>query len=233
MEKIKLAVLCLALNSILSFALVGDSSASSNYNKPRKLGVFKITYYYIVSENDFPGTPKDVPIRNRTGKVLARVNKKFNDALAIEGTGQLTDGRTISYVAYVDGESRYAVSKMPWGYGLGTCDLKPFKTIAVDPRVIEPGSVVQIDETVGMRMDDGTIHDGLWIAEDVGSAIKGKHLDLFVGTKDEGSLFSRNKIRRWDHMHVTLVSAPHPPRGLSCLHGGNWTIWSLMPSWEF
>jgi 3D (Asp-Asp-Asp) domain-containing protein len=31
-------------------------------------------------------------------------------------------------------------------------------------------------------MPDGSVHDGYWYASDVGSAIKGKRIDLFTGS---------------------------------------------------
>ena len=36
-------------------------------------------------------------------------------------------------------------------------------------------------ETVGMRMADGSIHDGYWYASDTGGAIKGQKIDLYTG----------------------------------------------------
>jgi len=45
-------------------------------------------------------------------------------------------------------------------------------TIAVDPSIIPLGSIVYID---GMR----------YVAEDVGGAIKGNHIDVFVGSHEE------------------------------------------------
>jgi 3D (Asp-Asp-Asp) domain-containing protein len=41
--------------------------------------------------------------------------------------------------------------------------------------------VLFIKETVGMKMPDGTVHDGFWYASDVGRAIKGLRVDLFTG----------------------------------------------------
>jgi 3D (Asp-Asp-Asp) domain-containing protein len=47
--------------------------------------------------------------------------------------------------------------------------------------LIAPRSVLFIKETVGMKMPDGTAHDGFWYASDVGGAIKGARIDLFTG----------------------------------------------------
>ena len=55
------------------------------------------------------------------------------------------------------------------------------RTVAVDPKVIPRHSVLFIKETVGLKLPDGTIHDGYWYASDVGGAIKGARIDLFTG----------------------------------------------------
>jgi 3D (Asp-Asp-Asp) domain-containing protein len=61
------------------------------------------------------------------------------------------------------------------------CKLAPMRTAAVDPSVFPRHSVLFIKETVGMKMPDGTLHDGFWYASDVGRAIKGLRVDLFTG----------------------------------------------------
>lgn len=62
------------------------------------------------------------------------------------------------------------------------CAVSPMRTLAVDPKVIPRRSIVFIEETVGMVMPDGRLHDGLWYASDIGGAIKGKKVDLFTGS---------------------------------------------------
>jgi 3D (Asp-Asp-Asp) domain-containing protein len=61
------------------------------------------------------------------------------------------------------------------------CRLAPMRTVAVDPRVFPRHSVLFIKETVGLKMPDGSAHDGYWYASDVGGAIKGARIDLFTG----------------------------------------------------
>ena len=55
------------------------------------------------------------------------------------------------------------------------------RTVAVDPRVIPRRTKLFIRETVGLRLADGSIHDGYWYASDTGGAIKGEKIDLFTG----------------------------------------------------
>jgi len=60
----------------------------------------------------------------------------------------------------------------------------PYRTIAVDPKVIPYGSVVYIPE-----------YKALFRAEDTGSAIKGKRIDIFLPNEDECKEFGRKNIR--------------------------------------
>ena len=55
------------------------------------------------------------------------------------------------------------------------------RTVATDPRYIPRRTRLFIRETVGLRMADGSIHDGYWYASDTGGAIKGQKIDLYTG----------------------------------------------------
>jgi 3D (Asp-Asp-Asp) domain-containing protein len=61
------------------------------------------------------------------------------------------------------------------------CRVVAMRTAAVDKALIPRGSVLFIKETVGLKMPDGSKHDGYWYASDTGGAIKGKRIDLFTG----------------------------------------------------
>ena len=55
------------------------------------------------------------------------------------------------------------------------------RTVAIDPRVVPRRTRLYIKDTVGMRLSDGTLHDGFWYASDTGGAIKGSKIDLYTG----------------------------------------------------
>jgi 3D (Asp-Asp-Asp) domain-containing protein len=55
------------------------------------------------------------------------------------------------------------------------------RTLATDPRVIPRRTRLFIRETVGIRLPDGTLHDGYWYASDTGGAIRGQRVDLYTG----------------------------------------------------
>jgi 3D (Asp-Asp-Asp) domain-containing protein len=61
------------------------------------------------------------------------------------------------------------------------CKVVAMRTVAIDSNLIPKRSILFIKETVGLKMPDGSIHDGYWYASDTGGAIKGKRIDLYTG----------------------------------------------------
>lgn len=177
--------------------------------------VLRNTYYYVVLEREHAQEPADAQILDMKGEVLARVSPKFKHAVDIEGTGRLLDGRVINFAGRVNGETRYLIAHSRYGYGVGTCALVPFRTVAVDPNVIALGSRVYIAETDGMRLPGGRRHNGIWLAEDIGSAIVHDRVDLFVGDGDQGRILTAAGIENLSPLHVSVVSEPGSD---SCVH---------------
>jgi 3D (Asp-Asp-Asp) domain-containing protein len=104
-----------------------------------------------------------------------------------------TDGAAIELTseqqALMDGDARWSASARLYHAGGGGatgndslgCRPVAMRTVAVDPRYIPRRSVLFIRETVGMRLADGTLHDGYWYASDTGGAIRGQKIDLYTG----------------------------------------------------
>jgi len=92
------------------------------------------------------------------------------------------------------------------------CRVVAMRTAAVDKNLIPKGSVLFIKETVGLKMPDGSTHDGYWYASDTGGAIKGKRIDLFTGF----SASSMNPLRALNLASLTAVKVGDfkgcPPR---------------------
>lgn len=67
--------------------------------------------------------------------------------------------------------------------GLDSLGCRPIamRTVAVDPNVVPRRTRLFIRETVGLRLSDGSTHDGFWYASDTGGAIKGDKIDLYTG----------------------------------------------------
>jgi 3D (Asp-Asp-Asp) domain-containing protein len=72
------------------------------------------------------------------------------------------------------------------GRGIGAhdalgCTVAPMRTVAMDPAVIAPHSIVYVKQTDGLPLRDGTVHDGYWYVSDLGGAIRGHKIDLYTG----------------------------------------------------
>lgn len=81
------------------------------------------------------------------------------------------------------------------------CKVVAMRTAAVDRTLIPRRSVLFIKETVGLKLPDGSLHDGYWYASDVGGAIKGQRIDLFTGF----SATSMNPLKALNLATLTAV----------------------------
>lgn len=125
---------------------------------------FQITHYTYAREDD--------PIHRNSPKIAAPgLNEKYRASflgkkygVGMQGTGLAENGKYIRWA----GGGRYA-------YGVGGAYAKvdkPYQQIAIDPRVIRKRSEVVVEPYR---------NKGLMSADDVGGAIKGNHIDVFVG----------------------------------------------------
>ncbi|MDX2088087.1 MAG: 3D domain-containing protein [Kofleriaceae bacterium] len=123
-------------------------------------------------------------------KPLAQVSKEFAAQLTLQGTGLLKDGRVINIWGHCSCERSpcFKVTPTKWGTSGTGRPLQPFRTVAVDPKVIKLGSLLYVPLLEGRTMPGrspwgGFVHDGCVVAEDTGGGIDGNQLDLFVGRK--------------------------------------------------
>jgi 3D (Asp-Asp-Asp) domain-containing protein len=185
---------------------------------PKPIGDFSITFYYVVTEEEVvPKKPPVVANDNQVGpnqidksdaelasmvvqdqvtlyesgcKPIADVSRDFASALALQGTGKLKDGRVVNIWGHCAcGHSPcFKVTAAQWGTGGSGRQLQPFRTVAVDPKMIKLGSLLHVPFLEGRLMPGrapwgGYVHDGCVVADDVGGGIKGTQLDLFVGRR--------------------------------------------------
>jgi 3D (Asp-Asp-Asp) domain-containing protein len=121
---------------------------------------------------------------------IAEVSKEFASQLALQGTGKLHDNRVLNIEGACSCEHTpcFKVTETAWGTAGNGKPLQPFRTVAVDPRVVKLGSLLYVPLLAGRLMPGrapwgGYIHDGCVEAEDTGGGIDGNQLDLFVGRK--------------------------------------------------
>jgi len=169
----------------------GDETAAPDLPPGAEIGPFQLTYYWVAAQADHPGRPTATLYDPRC-EVLAMVSEDFADAIALEGTGRLDDGRLLNY----DGPCRCpsspcffeADARHPWGYGVQNLALAPYRSVAVDTKVLSIGTPIWIAELDGVTMPGeapwgGFVHDGCVVPMDVGGGIRGAHIDFFVGLR--------------------------------------------------
>lgn len=119
----------------------------------------------------------------------------------------LTDEQEALLAADPDWRARATLYHAGGGGATGNdslgCRPIAMRTVATDPRVIPRRTRLFIRETVGMRMPDGTRHDGYWYASDTGGAVKGAKVDLYTG-HGRGSM---QPAMRWNTRTLTIQNA--------------------------
>lgn len=178
---------------------------------PKKLGRVLVTFYWTLDETAprYRGKASAV-LEDVRGRVLAHTSKRFRRDLIMEGSGLLRDGRTIVYDRKVDGENRFRLGRSQYGEGQLGCALIPYRTVAVDPHFVELGSTLSIPQLKGAHLPDGTIHDGIFVADDRGH-FRGSHIDIFVGSGLKGARpFVRKGYGSRSHVKVYLVEDDTP-----------------------
>ncbi|HEY1813489.1 MAG TPA: 3D domain-containing protein [Kofleriaceae bacterium] len=161
-----------------------------------------LRFYWLSFEDEYDGPPTIiaplkgplklkpnpfVEIYTPEGFFFARVPELFASRLRLEGSGMMEDGRLVNYsgacpFGYGTCFEQIDRREFPFGRGAGTRPLIPFKSVAVDPRVVPIGEPLYIPEFDGLVLPDGSIHDGCVRADDTGGGIKRRKLDFFVVT---------------------------------------------------
>lgn len=116
---------------------------------------------------------------------------------------------------------RFKVSKAPYGNGVGGHQLVPFRSIAVDPSQIAIGSLLYIPQARGtaITLPSGQqlVHDGYFYAVDVGNAIRGNHIDTFIGA-NRTNPFSYVTSSANGTFSAYLVNDPNLTAAMRALH---------------
>ncbi len=154
--------------SLSSFTVTAqcDGRTTSATITPKTVAQYKssfyITYYWVALEEDYKGSKVAVPELGGNA-----YKKDFLDSVRMEGSGKGLDGKYISYYNGV-----YAYRKPTTSTGTTPT---AGRTIAVDPYYIPEKVSLNRKGTVDIQ------NVGLREAEDIGPAIKGFHIDVFVG----------------------------------------------------
>jgi 3D (Asp-Asp-Asp) domain-containing protein len=150
---------------------------------------FALTYYVVSLRPK--SDPSQVTIRDCAGNFLTSASYAWRDDAVMQGTARFTASDGTSKT--INAGSGCWVSlpySQRWGLGVSNpatgkaFELRPFRSIAVDPTVLKVGSWYYVKELDGVQMPypaSTMKHDGCVRAVDVGPAIKGRHIDFFSG----------------------------------------------------
>ncbi len=167
--------------------------------KAQDLGQFKITFYWLVEEDNYQGK-KTNPLYTPDGKLVGRFTSQFIKDFHVESCAMLSDGRIISYLK---GSNHCQLVDLPIGANGYT--LTELRSVAVDPTVIPIGSALFIEDAADVPIADSQVHDGIFYAQDVGSAIKGNRIDVYLGPKSNMDLFRSTAMCRSGDVVVYLL----------------------------
>jgi 3D (Asp-Asp-Asp) domain-containing protein len=162
---------------------------------------YRNTYY------DFPAEhagEKKATVFDGQCAPIAQVTQAFHDAVCLQGSGRLSTGETISFArrdcecAAVCPKSEHKICfdkldpvEFPTGRGASGKPVKPLRSVAVDTELIPLGTPIRIEEFIGIRLPDGGKHDGCFRADDRGSRVTGRHVDIFTGDPDATKVYNQ------------------------------------------
>lgn len=134
-----------------------------------------------------------IPLTGPDGKTRGpRLSPRDHARALMEGAFMLYDGaqtNVYNYIRRIKGRPVFAKSQGPYGDGVADYKLVPYRTIAVDPAFIPIGTVLYIPmaNNLSLTLPDGSRirHDGYFFAADRGGAVKGNHIDVFIGTRED------------------------------------------------
>lgn len=178
--------------------------------QPSAPGTWILTEYWIAAETPGADDRRAVPVYDRQGRVLANACESFASCLCMEGTGRTWDGRLLNWDARVRGRACFTevdTNLYPWGVGVQGYALVPYRSLAVDPRFVPLGHVVEIPALQGLPLPDGSRHDGCFVAVDGGGAIDGHHIDLFLP-----SIEAWRRLLRANLLPSRVAVVPDAPR---------------------
>jgi 3D (Asp-Asp-Asp) domain-containing protein len=185
---------------------IGRDRTGAGYPLVRERG-FGLRFYWLAHEERFEPEDDHLALYSREGFFIGVYPATFVKSLRMEGSGILADGRLINHAGrcrFGTGTCYEAVDRneYPFGRGAGRRALVPFKSIAVDPRLVAIGEPLYIPEFDGLVLPDGSVHDGCVRADDTGGNIKYREMDFFVVNYDNYRLLR-------DQLAGVLWTTPH------------------------
>ena len=175
-----------------------DAASGPHSVKGRRLGRFRVTFYWLVEEDKYAGD-RTAPLYTLRGELLGYFPARFVRDFRMESCALLREGRMISDPR---AGNRCRVVGAPIGCHGFT--LSALQSVAVDPTIVPIGAELYIPAANGVSLGGDACHDGLFYAHDVGGLIKGKRIDIYVGPRSNLELFESTSLCRSGRAEVYL-----------------------------
>jgi 3D (Asp-Asp-Asp) domain-containing protein len=181
----------------------------------KTLNDVSLTAYHVCYEGEMAEGPTVINPPKISGAFYKKFLYSAK-GVVMQGSGRAIDGRVIKYVnggggwVNQEGQRTYLRNDYTWSNGPpywianeesvifeelpentykgAYWDVYPWYSIATDPTVIPPGTIVYIKELDGLRLSNGETLNGYFVAADTGGAIKGNRIDVFVGAGETALL---------------------------------------------
>lgn len=147
-------------------------------------------YYFPVFNEDKDKCDKDdvKTLHGVNGEKIMNVCPNTLAACGLQGSCAVIQKgvrRSFNISDRVSGVDRFfemTNKECPYGYGVKSSCLDPFYTLAADMDIYKAGDVIFIPSVVGLKLPDGSIHNGYFIVRDQGRGINGKgRFDFYSG----------------------------------------------------
>jgi 3D (Asp-Asp-Asp) domain-containing protein len=216
-------------------------------SKERELRLWST--YYRVHQAQENSSENSIPLRNSEGNPLGvSLSQEDWCQAALQGTVRVSrrDGFATTYNfsgrgaveqascrQFFTSLSEDTIRKLhrnlfepttsPFGLGVEGYILVPYRTIAVDRNVIPVGTLTYIPEARGteiiMPSGERVVHDGYFFSADVGAAIRGNHIDTFLGIATSNP-FAHVRSRESETFTAYIINNPTIREALENLHEG-------------
>ena len=211
--------------------------------RPSDLGVsytLWATYYYLPEIKEDSGS---YPLRDITGLELGpTLTLKHWCDTAMEGSVKINykngDVKTLNYAGvsndyFVDcksifpkhtgiGKTKFREAHGIYGDGIDDYILSPYRSLATDLDYIKPGTVLYVPKARGalIKLPSGRVinHDGYFFAADKGGAIKGNHVDVYIGNSTSAPFFPWVESTSSKTFEAFVVTDPKVIADLTYLH---------------
>lgn len=207
--------------SLVSFDQPPDSSSNVDLTNATPVTLWA-TNYYLLEVGESSGSTS-VPIRNRRDETIGpRLSARDWCAAAVEGSVRVNgvvfnsdgtrDPRQADCRHNPSERLRWRRTADPYGTGSRNNPLIPFRTLACDFGSVgnsRPwlnggyarfGDRIYIPAARGVRLPDGSVHDGIFTCGDIGGAITGNHIDVFLGAVRGGESGAR-QVNPFNFIH--------------------------------